>query len=61
VVGVEAVAAREKPTLSGPIAERLRQRLPSASFTTRQLVGELQARGLKTDRRAEWVCHAPKG
>jgi transposase len=44
-----------KPTLSGAIAEWLRQRLAAAPFTTRQLVGELAARGVKTDRRAVWV------
>jgi transposase len=45
----------KKPTLSGRIAEWLCQRLVSAPFTTRQLVGELRARGVKTDRRAVWV------
>jgi transposase len=45
----------KKPTLSGPIPEWLRERLFSAPFTTRQLVGELEARGVKTDRRAVWV------
>ena len=45
----------KKPTLSGAIAEWLRERLLAAPFTTRQLVGELAARGIKTDRRAVWV------
>jgi len=45
----------KKPTLSGEIAEWLRQRLAAAPFTTRQLVGELAAREVKTDRRAVWV------
>ena len=45
----------KKPTLSGAIAEWLRERLAAAPFTTRQLVGELAARGIKTDRRAVWV------
>jgi putative transposase len=45
----------KKPTLSGAIAEWLRGRLASAPFTTRQLVGELEARGVKTERRAVWV------
>ena len=42
----------KKPTLSGPIADWLRERLGAAPFTTRQLVAELQARGIKTDWRA---------
>jgi transposase len=45
----------KKPTLSGPIAEWLRERVRSAPFTTRQLTAELVARGIKTDRRAVWV------
>jgi putative transposase len=45
----------KKPTLSGTIAEWLRERLAAAPFTTRQLVGELAACGIKTDRRAVWV------
>ena len=45
----------KKPVLSGTIAEWLRQRLGQEPFTTRQLVGELAARGIKTDRRAVWV------
>ena len=45
----------KKPALSGAIAEWLRERLGREPFTTRQLVGELAARGIKTDRRAVWV------
>ena len=45
----------KKPTLSGGIAGWLRERLAAAPFTTRQLVGELAVRGIKTDRRAVWV------
>ena len=51
----------KKPTLSGPIAEWLRERLRSAPFSTRQLVAELQARGIKTDRRAVWVFVTAEG
>jgi putative transposase len=51
----------KKPTLSGAIAEWLRERLASSPFTTRQLVGELLARGVKTDRRAVWVFVAGEG
>jgi len=51
----------KKPTLSGPIAGWLRERLGSAPFTTRQLVAELQARGIKTDRRAVWVFVTAEG
>jgi putative transposase len=32
-----------------------------APFTTRQLVGELAARGVKTDRRAVWVFVTAEG
>jgi putative transposase len=42
-------------TLSGPVADWLRKRIETAPFTTRQLVAELVARGIKTDRRAVWV------
>lgn len=45
----------KKPTLSGAIAEWLRERLGQGPFTTRQLVDELAARAIKTDRRAVWV------
>ena len=45
----------KKPTLSGAIAEWLRERIHSAPFTTRQLTAELLARGIKTDRRAVWI------
>ncbi len=45
----------KKPTLSGAIADWLRERMRSAPFTTRQLTAELLARGIKTDRRAVWV------
>jgi transposase len=49
------MGGHKKQTLSGPIAEWLRDRIRSAPFTTRQLTAELQARGIKTDRRAVWV------
>ncbi len=45
----------KKRTLSGPIAEWLRERIRSAPFTTRQLTAELLERGIKTDRRAVWI------
>jgi putative transposase len=45
----------KKPTLAGATAEWLRERLLEAPFTTRQLVVELAARGIKTDARAVWV------
>jgi len=51
----------KKPTLSGWIAEWLRERLAAAPFTTRQLVGELAAQGIKTDRRAVWVFVRAQG
>lgn len=45
----------KKRTLSGEIAEWLRERIQAAPFTTRQLTTELVARGIKTDRRAVWA------
>ena len=45
----------KKPTLSGAIADWLRERVAQGPFTTRQLVAELAARGVKTERRAVWV------
>lgn len=51
----------KKPRLSGATAEWLQERLAAAPFTTRQLVGELAARGIKTDRRAVWVFVRAQG
>jgi transposase len=45
----------KKRTLAGPVADWLRERIGTAPFTTRQLVTELVARGVKTDRRAVWM------
>ena len=45
----------KKRTLSGPIADWLRERIGAGPYTTRQLTAELQARGIKTDRRAVWA------
>lgn len=45
----------KKRTLSGEIADWLRERARAAPFTTRQLVAELVGRGIKTDRRAVWT------
>jgi transposase len=45
----------KKRTLSGEVAEWLRERIAAAPFTTRQLAAELVARGIKTDRRAVWT------
>lgn len=45
----------KKRTLSGEVAEWLRDRTQAAPFTTRQLTAELAARGIKTDRRAVWT------
>jgi putative transposase len=55
------MSGHKKPTLTGAIAEWLRARLGSAPFTTRQLVGELAAQGVRTDRRAVWVFVAAEG
>lgn len=45
----------KKRTLSGEVAQWLRERTQAAPFTTRQLAAELVARGIKTDRRAVWT------
>ena len=55
------MGGHKKPTLSGPIAEWLRERIRAAPFTTRQLTAELRARGIKTDRRAVWVFVSAEG
>jgi len=49
------VGGHRKPTLSGEVAEWLRERCRSGPFTTRGLAAELLARGIKSDRRAVWV------
>jgi putative transposase len=45
----------KKRVLAGDSAVWLRGRIKLGRFTTRQLVAELAARGIKTDRRAVWV------
>lgn len=45
----------KKRTLSGEIADWLRERIQAAPFTSRQLAAELVARGIRTDRRAVWT------
>jgi putative transposase len=49
------MGGHKKRVLAGEHAEWLRQRIKSEPFTTRKLVAELAARGIKTDRRAVWV------
>lgn len=49
------VGGHKKPKLRGESAEWLRERCRSGPFTTRGLVAELAARGIKSDRRAVWV------
>jgi putative transposase len=49
------VGGHKRPALSGEAAAWLRERCRSEPFTTRGLVAELSARGIKTDRRAVWV------
>jgi putative transposase len=55
------IGGYRKPTLSGAIADWLRERCRSAPFTTRGLTGELASRGIKTDRRAVWVFVRAEG
>lgn len=42
-------------TLSGDVADWLRERVASGPFTLRGLAAELKDRGIKTDARAVWV------
>jgi len=49
------MGGHKKRALAGETASWLRERTGSAPFTTRKLVDELVARGIKTDRRAVWV------
>jgi len=42
-------------TLSGQVAEWLRQRIAAGPFTLRGLTAELAGRGIKTQPRAVWV------
>lgn len=55
------VGGRKQRTLSGERAGWLRERCRSGPFTTRGLVAELAARGIKTDRRAVWVFVRTEG
>ena len=49
------IGGRKPRTLSGARADWLRARCGSGPFTTRSLTAELEARGIKTSRRAVWV------
>ena len=49
------MGGHKKRALAGGTANWLRERMSSGPFTTRKLVAELAARGIKTDRRAVWV------
>ena len=49
------IGGHKKPRLSGEVADWLRERCGSGPFTTRGLTAELQARGIKSDRRMVWV------
>jgi putative transposase len=49
------MGGHKKRVLTGETADWLRQRIKSGPLTTRKLVAELTARGIKTDRRAVWV------
>jgi transposase len=49
------MGGHKKRILIGETADWLRQRIKSGPLTTRKLVAELTARGIKTDRRAVWV------
>ncbi len=51
----DRVGGHKKPKLRGEPAEWLRERCRFGPFTTRGLVAELAARGIKSDRRAVWV------
>jgi putative transposase len=49
------VGGYKPKTLSGEVAEWLRQRIEAGPFTLRGLTAELAGRGIKTQPRAVWV------
>jgi len=49
------IGGHKKRTLTGEVAEWLKQRMREAAFTLRGLVAELAEQGIKTDTRAVWV------
>lgn len=51
----DQVGGHKKRKLRGEPADWLRERCRTGPFTTRGLVAELAARGIKSDRRAVWV------
>ena len=55
------IGGHRAPTLSADNAIWLRQRCAEGPFTTRGLVAELAARGIKTERRAVWVFLRAEG
>lgn len=55
------VGGRKKLKLRGAPAGWLRERCRFGPFTTRGLVAELAARGIKSDRRASWMCLHAEG
>lgn len=55
------IGGHRVPTLTADNAAWLRQRCADGSFTTRGLVAELAARGIKTERRAVWVFLRAEG
>ena len=55
------VGGHKTRTLSGATGTWLADRLHRAPFTLRALVGELAARGVKTDPRAVWVFVRAQG
>jgi putative transposase len=55
------IGGHRAPTLSADNAAWLRDRCAEGPFTTRGLVAELAARGIKTERRAVWVFLRAEG
>lgn len=49
------VGGHKPRVLAGETADWLRARVAEGAFTTRGLVAEMAARGIRTDRRAVWV------
>lgn len=49
------VGGHKPRVLAGETADWLRARMAEGAFTTRGLVAEMAARGIRTDRRAVWV------
>lgn len=55
------IGGHKPRVLAGEAAEWLQARVAEGAFTTRGLVAEMAARGIRTDRRAVWVFLHARG